>query len=333
MIRSLIVTSLLTAGVAARAVDVAYAPPIGGMSISIGGGSMAAPVTTWFAMPLTDQPQASGVSQGKISSVTSTSISAAGANWAAGALSTSAYPYAIRILSGTGEGATFDVTGNTIDTVTVAGRDPAQLGVSPGDVFQLIPVDTLNSLFGANTFLGGSSASEADIVTLSSTVQVSYYFNTALGRWVRSTGPAVDRGNTAIPLGSVVAVSRKSSGMSLRITGMVPLAHMNHLVANAGSTYMHTGFPTEVSIGSLAVQSRVVSWISAASAENADLLMLNSGGTWVSYFHNGSHWQRTTGPAVDRGGVMISSGTAIQLFKRGTASGFSPFTRQLPYAL
>jgi hypothetical protein len=236
-------------------------------------------------------------------------------------------------MSGAGEGATLGVTANTADTLTVSGRDLVQLGVAVGDVFQLVPVDTLNSLFGSGTFLGGATADAADVITLSSSVQLSYYYNTTLNRWVRTTGPTTDRGNTTIPLGSVVAVSRKSSAITFRILGDVPVTDLNILVANSGSTYTHTGFPTSATIGTLSIQSSIPGWVSATVADNADMLAVNSGGTWLNYFHNGTNWQRTTGPATNRDNIVVPAGTAIQLFKRGSTPGTSVFTRQVPFTL
>lgn len=333
MIRSLCIISLLMAGSVARAADTAYTPPMGGMTYSINGGTTVAPTTTWFAITLLDHPAASGAARGRVTAATSTSLTLTNAGWTNGALATPAYPYAVRLMTGSGEGASLGVSANTTDTLTLTGRDLMQLGVFEGDAFQLIPVDTLNTLFGSDTFLGGASAADADIITLGSTVQLSYYYNTTLSRWVRTTGPTSDRGNTPIPLDSVIGVTRKAAGFALRVIGRVPETKVNMLVANAGSTYTHTGYPQDISIGSLALQNRLPGWVSAATAADADMLAVNSGGTWLYYFHNGTNWQRTTGPATNRDSIVITAGTAIQLFKRGSASGSSNFTRQRPYTL
>lgn len=317
----------------AQAVDTAYAPPLGGMTFSIAGGTVLAPSTTWFAIPLQDRPAATGVARGQIAAVTANTITLTNPGWSAGALASGTYPYAVRLTSGTGEGAILAITQNTADTLTVTGRDLVQLGVSIGDSLQLIPIDTLNSLFGSDTFQGGANANDADIITLSSSIQLAYYYNTTLGRWVRTTGPTSDRGGTQISPESVVAVTRKSAAMDLRFLGQVPVCKLNMLVANAGSTYTHTGFPVDVTIGSLAIQNHLTGWVSSATAANADTLAVNSGGTWLYYFHNGSNWQRTTGPATNRDAITISAGTPILLFKIGNASGTSSFNRPMPYSL
>lgn len=315
------------------AADVAYTKPVGGMAVSVTAGTTVAPVTTRFTIPLLDSPAASGATVGKISSFTASTITVTGANWVSSALASTAFPYAVRLTSGSGEGATLTVTANTTDTLTVSGRDLTQLGVAAGDDFRLIPIDTLNTLFGANTFLGGASSDASDVVTLSSTVSLSYYYNTTLARWVRTTGPTTDRGNTPIPPDSVISVTRKSGQMTLYLVGAVPESKFNYLVANSGTTYTHTGFPVDVTIGALAIQNNVAGWSGAASAANADTLAVNSGGTWLTYFFNGTNWQRTTGPATNRDAIIIPAGTAVQLFKRGSTAGFSTFTRARPYTI
>lgn len=334
LMKKLIALSALTLVSTVFAADVAYSPPVGGMSVQINGGTLAVPVTTSFSVPLLDVPAAVGASVGRISSLTANSITITGAGWTAGALAMPAFPYAVRITSGAAEGVTLSVTANTADTLTVSGRDLTQLGIAvgaAGDSIQLLPVDTLNSLFGSNTFLGGPNPASADIITISTNSQLSYYYNTTSSRWVRTTGPTTDRGNTPIPIDSVVSVTRKGAALSLVFLGNVPMTKVNMLIANAGSTYTHTGFPQDVTLGDLNLQTQLAGWVSASTASQADVLSISSGGSWISYFHNGSYWQRTTGPTTNRNAIVIAAGTPIQLFKRGVAAGNSVFIRNRPF--
>lgn len=326
--------ALLSLALAATGIaSTSSTPPIGALGVRIAGGTIAAPFTTDFAVPLLDAPAATGLHRGRLTSVTSTSFGLSGAGWTANALAQTAFPYVVRVVNGSAEGATFSITGNTAETLTLSGRDPVALGVAVGDVIQLIPVDTLNSLFGSTTFLGGTSPSNADIITLSSSAQLSYYYNTTLGRWVRTTGPTTDRGSIPIPPDSVVSVTRRGPAFTLTFAGQVPVARVNYPVANAGSTYTHAGFPTDVTLGTLALQQRLTGWVSAASAASADFLGVPSGGIWLYYFHNGSYWQRTTGPATNRDAIVIGAGTPIQIFRRGTANGTTPLVRPVPFSL
>lgn len=330
---ALLLAGVVSAPFAFSAVT-AYAPPVGGMSFNIAGGSVAGPVTTSFSIPLLDAPQASGMTRGRIASLTATTVTVTGAGWTPSALANVAFPYALRMTSGSAAGYTFSITANTTDTLTISGGNPTQLGIvtgGSGDSFRLIPVDTLNSLFGSNTFLGGDSPASADTVILSNTSQLSYYYNTTLSRWVRTTGPTTDRGNTAIPLDTVISVVRKSGAFVLRFAGAIPMERFNLLVPNAGSKYTHTGFPMDVTLGALSMQTALQGWVSAPLAANADTLSVVSGASLLTYFHNGTNWQRTTGPATNRDAVVIPAGTAIMLFKRGAASGSALLLRNRPY--
>ena len=282
-----------------------------------------------------DTPLAIGAGVARISSLTSTTITATGAGWTDGALATAAFPYAFRITSGAAAGATFGISANTTDTLTTSGVDLTALGVLTGvsgDTFRLVPIDTLNTLFGSNTLLGGTSAAQADIVTLSSNSQSSYYYNTTLGRWVRTTGPTTDRGNILILLDSAITIARKSTALTLRFTGRVPDVRFSLEVPNAGTTYTHTGFPTDVTLGVLSLQTALPGWVSASSASNADILSVDIGAVSSAYFHNGTNWQRTTGPSTNRDSIIIAAGIPIIIFKRGSASGTSTLNRNLPYS-
>jgi len=333
MKKPLLLLTLLAAATAAQATDTAYTAPVGGMTVNIAAGTPSAPSTTTFAIPLLDEPAATGATRGAVSSFTASTITVSDAGWTSGALVLTGYPYAVRITSGSAAGLTLSVTSNTADTLTISGADLTTAGLAAGDKFRLIPVDTLNTFFGASTLLGGTTPDAADIVTLSSSSQSSFYYNTSLGRWVRTAGSTADRGNTPIPVDSAISITRKSSQMTLTLLGRVPESRAMIAVGNAGSTFTHTGFPTDVTLGSLAIQSKIPGWVSSVSPASADLLGVNSSGVWIYYFHNGTNWQRTSGSAANRDTISIPAGAAVKIFRVGVAGGTSYFTRDLPYSL
>ncbi|MDO8541531.1 MAG: hypothetical protein Q7S40_13915 [Opitutaceae bacterium] len=310
--------------------------PTGALRFTINAGSAIAPVTTSFAISLLDTPQAAGATVARINAMTATTLTVTGANWIAGALATPSFPYAIRIITGAAVGATFPIGANTTDTLTFFSVDLTTFGLvtgTAGDSMRIIPVDTLNSLFGATTFLGGTNPTEADMITLSSSgTQLSYYYHTTLSRWVRTTGPTTDRGNIPIPLDGAISVTRKSAAMTLTFVGRVPDMRFSVAVPNSGPTYTHTGFPVDVSLGVMSLQTALPGWLSASTPGTADTLSVSIGAGWLSYFHNGAFWQRTTGPATNRDAIVIVAGTPILIFKRGTAAGASYFNRALPYS-
>lgn len=311
--------------------------PTGALRFTINGGSVAAPVTTAFAITLLDTPSNTGATAARIAALTATTLTVTGANWAAGALGNPALPSAIQITTGAAAGTTLPISGNTADTLSFTGVDLTALGLvtgAAGDTLRVLPVDTLNTLFGGTTFLGGTTAAAADLITLSrSGTQLTYYYHTTLAHWVRTTGPADDRGNIPIPLSGAISVTRKSTALTLTFLGRVPDVRFSVPIANAGPTYTHTGFPVNVSLGALGLQNRVAGWVSAATAGAADTLSVSSGADWLTYFYNGAFWQRTTGPDTNRDAIVITAGTPILIFKRGAAAGTASFTRALPYSL
>ncbi len=325
--------ALLCFALSVFAQDEAVSPPVGGMTITIAAGSQISPFTTSFSLPLVDAPVAGGDMRGTITSLTSTTVTVSGAGWTSTGLAMPQFPYAIRITSGSAEGLTALISANTADTITFSGADMVALGVSAGDSYSIIPVDTLSTLFGSNTLLGGTTAADADIVTLSGTSQLSYYYNTSLSRWVRISGPTTDRGNTPIPPDSIVSVVRKSSQISLTLLGRVPDTDTMIAVSNTGSTYTHSGYPVDVTIGGLALQSRISGWVSSSSASTADLLGVNTGGSWLFYFHNGANWQRISGPATNRDSIVISAGSALRLYRATSGSGVTYLRRPIPYPI
>jgi hypothetical protein len=112
----------------------------------------------------------------------------------------------------------------------------------------------------------------------------------------------------------------------------VPATSFRTAVNNSSSTVLHTGFPTDTTLGSLALQTLLPGWRSALAAADADLLQFHNGTTWVSYFHNGSFWQPATGAAVNSDGLAIPAGALLNLQRAG-AAGTTDLVRALPYSL
>lgn len=327
------VSSLLLALVVAAEAATTHTPPQGGLLVPIAGGTALTPSTTAFAVPLHDLPAASGATSGVIASLTSTTLTVTNAGWISGALAAVQFPYAVQLTSGTAAGHLLTITANTATTLTLSGGDLVALGAVAGDTFRLLPVDTLNTLFGANTLLGGPNATSADNVILSTTGQAAYYYNTTLGRWVRTTGPTTDRGNTPVPIQGMISIVRRTNALTLAFTGTVPRERHRVTVPNSGSLYLHPGFPVDFTLGSLALQSALPGWVSSTSATTADTLSVVSGANRVSYYHNGTAWIRTTGPATNRNTTVIPAGTPIVVTRTGSAAGSSILTLNRPYPL
>lgn len=309
---------------ALSAETVAYTPPLGGMSFTVHGGTGTAPATTPLALPISDTPSAVGAKRARITAINASTVTSTSAGWTDSALANATFPYDVRLLQGTGTGARLAITANTTDTVTLSGRDLNTLGVnagSDGDIFELVPVDTLDSLFAADTFLGGAAAADADLLHLAQSTRSTFFYDTAASRWTDSAAPTGDAGISRLPPEGSVSVERKGEALTLRFVGAPAQSNVNVLVANSGPTYTHTGFPRSITLGDLALQTKLTGWVSHAAAEQADLVGIAAGASWVFYFHNGADWQRSVGATTTRDDVVIPAGQPIQIFRRGSASG------------
>ncbi|WP_221031687.1 hypothetical protein [Actomonas aquatica] len=325
--------AMAVAGALTATAEVAYTPPLGVEVLTIDGGTSAAPVTTPLALTLVDRPVAAGLQRGAITTVGATTLTVSGAGWTADALAVPAFPYDVLIIDGAGAGARLQVTANTADTLTVAGRDLATLGVSDGDHFQLLPVDTLDSLFGSDTFLGGESPEAADVIALGEQTRLSYYYNTTAGQWQLTTGATDDAGATRLPPNGMIAVVRKADAFTLTLAGAAPVTATNIPVADLGTTFTHTGFPLDVTLDGLALQTHLAGWASNSDVDQADLLAVATGASWVNYYHDGSQWVRAPGATTNRGAVVIPAGTPIRIIKRSGVTGSTPLVLPLPYSL
>lgn len=303
--------------------------PVGYMKIEAATGA-----TTPFGVPLDDtSAPAAGIRAGKIESFTANTISNASGGWTTN-LAAATAPWLVRITSGPSAGKTLDVTANTATSLTVSGADLTTLGLTAGtDTFELVPMDTLWSLFG-NTLQGGTSPSTADNVQVrSGTSWFAYYFDTNLGYWRRTLGPASNSNNLPIRPHSGVQLIRRGSPLTLTFAGRVLATPFRAPVNNATSTVIHAGFPTDTTLGGLAVQSLLPGWRSNPSVASSDQLAVHNGVTWVNYFHNGSFWQPASGAATDSGAVAIPAGALLTIQRPGTTSGTTDLVRSPPYSL
>lgn len=301
--------------------------PSGSLRVTLAAGTPAAPATTAFALLLTKKPTAAGAASGRITTLGATSLTLASAGWTAGSLSTAAAPHAIRITSGASAGRVLGIVTNTADTLTLGGPDLATLGLVPGDSFELVPLETLNSLFGSGTLTGGANPAAADIVHLGGQTRDSYYYNTTQRQWRKVSGRPVDAGSIVLYPDAPIFVARTGAAVTLNLTGRVPSTPFRADVANTGNTYTHTGFPTDVTLGALALQTRVPGWSSA------DKIYLRADNTWRSYSHNGTAWVAATGDTASQDALSLPAGSPLLIVRPGLNDGATTVIRALPYSL
>jgi uncharacterized protein (TIGR02597 family) len=307
--------------------------PVGYMKFDIAGGTPAAPTTTVFGIPLDDTsvPPA-GIRAGYIESFTANTLTNASGAWTANLANPTA-PWLVRITSGPAAGKLLDITANTATTLTVSGANLTTLGLTAGtDTFELVPMDTLGSLFGSTTLLGGTSASTADNVQVrTGNSWLPYFYDTNVGFWRRTIGLATNSNNIRLRPDTGVQIIRRGPATTLTFTGRVPSTAFRASINNATTTVIHSGFPTDTTLGALSIQTLVPGWRSSPTVTGADTVLLFNGGVWIGYFHNGSSWQTTSG--VNSDSVIIPAGALITIQRPGAAVGTTELTRARPYSL
>lgn len=303
--------------------------PVGYMNVAIAGGTPGAPRITPLGIPLdrTSVPPA-GIRAGRIESFTANTVTQSGGGWTAN-LAGPVSPWMLKITSGPAAGRTLDIVSNTATTLTLSGADLTMLGLVAGtDTFELVRMETLSSLFGSAALLGGTSASVADNVQVrSGATWLAYYFDTNLGYWRRTIGPATNSNNVLIRPQGGVQIVRRAAALTLTFTGRIPATPFHAPVNSASSTVIHSGFPTDTTLGALAVQTRLPGWT------GGDLVGLYNGTTWITYSFNGSFWQPAAGPVTNTDATAIPAGALITIQRAGAASGTTDLALGLPYSL
>ena len=354
----LIAFCLATAGLglsAGRAQTPGSELPTGYADIAVAAGSGTAKKTTLLSIPmLEDLPSnLAGSKTGRITGVTSNTITVANANWTAGALSTPATPYLLEITSGAATGHMLLVstaTANTTDTVTIDAGEVSRVGnlntlgitadASTGDTFRLWPADTLGSFFGTpetTGILGGSSSATADTITLvvggSAT---TYFYNTALtpSRWARvGLGGSTDQSNVAIPPYAGVQYARLgATALEFRVLGRMPVGSRKVAVKNSGTTLLSPYWPITQTLSSLGLQN-LPGWKTSSSSSEADTVVLTANGSASTYFHNGTNWRRVGLGGSNADSTAVPAGASVLVNKIGTAPGFTIYEHAAPYSL
>jgi uncharacterized protein (TIGR02597 family) len=323
-----VLASLAGFSSAAAATSIATVP-VGYLKVEAPTGA-----TTSFGVPLDDtSPPATGIRAGKIESFTANTIGNANGGWT-GNLGAPTAPWLVRITSGPSAGKTLEITANTATTLTVGGADLTTLGLTAGtDTFELVPMDTLWSLFG-NTLQGGVSAALADNVHVrSGTSWLAYFYDTNLGYWRRTIGPATNSNNVLIRPQSGVQLLRRGPTLTLTFAGRVLATPFRAPIVNGSTTVIHAGFPTDTTLGDLAVQTLLAGWRSGSNPSTTDTLALYNGSTWVNYVHNGTNWQPFAGPASNSDGVAIPAGALMNIQRLGLPAGTTDLVRPIPYSL
>jgi len=326
--------------------------PFGYVKINITAGTGTSKKTSLVSIPLLEEAAITGKATGRITGVTTTTISASGAGWTAGQLSTAATPHLIEITSGAAKGRMLLISttaANTSDTVTIAAEEATRVGdltnlgitagAQDGDTYRIRPVDTLSSFFGtpeSTLVQGGTSANNADTITIvSNGSSQNYFYNTAASppRWSRVALGSPDASHTPIPPYAGVQYARiANTPLEFIVTGKVPSGKREVSIKNSGTTVLAPFWPVNQTLAQLAIQN-TPNWGSGASAGTADTLALSSGGSVTTFFFDGTNWKRVALGSPLANTNVVPVGASILINKKGNAAGFASYQHTAPYNL
>jgi len=323
--------------------------PVGYLTQTIPAGQ-----TRSFSVPFDSDVSSLASSVGKLTAVGTDYFESSTATWTAGAFSTDAAPYFVRLTSGAHTGRSFRVaTGsgkaNTATRIHVIddGLGLAALNLAigaDGTRFEIVPGDTLATFFGTTTPIdtlvlqGAADPLQADLVQVwGGAAWLNFYYNTAWQRWARDTDLLSDPSRNHFLLRSdrgLMLTRRGATPLELVVAGRVLHTPQRafHTRADNALTFLATMQAADVTLGALALQSntRSLNWQGAADPASADILLVWSGTTWFSFYYNTTAGQwRHIGDPDNRDTFLIKAGTPVFVQRRG--SGSSPDDKTITF--
>jgi hypothetical protein len=295
-------------------------------------------LTALSAPLLAEASLTTGSATGKISSLTSTTITCDAAGWTAGNLSVAAAPKILRVTSGAAEGRTFllsTVVANTATTVTLATTETTSLttlGIvtgANGDTFKVLECDTLSSFFGdPSGIVKNNNPDFADnVLLLINGAWVTHYHNTV--RWTKKGLGSLEATNQAIKPESAILFSRIGTGaLSLSVTGSVPMSKRTDIVKKSGLTFVGSNWPVDVSLANSGIKD-IPGWVANSDLISADQVLLLVSGAWTTFWFDGTNWRKKGlgSPISDTQLIVAGAGVLISKTVPAALDGLLTQTR------
>lgn len=316
--------------------------PVGIMSYTIPAANGATPTNVALSLPLHD----TAVYVGAITDVGANTLTNSAAPWTDSAFANPSSPFFVRIRSGAQAGRVLLVTANSSSQLTVDTRTPpldlnaAGKAVAAGDTIEIVPADTLGSLFGTTQpIFQPGDISTGDIVRVWNDASQTWqaYYNTG-AQWQRfPTGtPAND--TVIYPDRALFITRRGGTDVTFTLTGEVPSTAQKTQVGSLApgsqsNTLTGNLFPVDTTLKDSGIAS-MPGW-QAGDINNGDIVRIwnVAAQTWQVYYYTGVEWQRyPTGASADT--TVIPAGSAVFLTRRASPTADnSVWNIPLPYSL
>lgn len=265
--------------------------PVGRITCTFTGGRDNA-----FSVPLLlPIGEIVGHPAGFISSVGASTLDDATAGWAPGALSQGHAPYLLRITRGAAAGRVFPVStepagANTASRLTLVthGADLTQLGIVPGvDTYELVPADTLASLFPAGALQSGTTSTADLLRAWTGTAWTAFRHDGT--QWVSQTGEPAD--DLVVPPDRGWMLARRGATLQHVMLGTVPSVAASVDIVRPGMNFVSL-LPLRRRFADAGLE-KLPGWTSNPSnPTSGDHVRLWSGTAWLNYYYDGSRWLR-----------------------------------------
>ncbi len=334
--------SIVTLGIAGAGFGQYATDPVGVVSLSIAPSPNGTTrVLTALSAPLLSEASlATGTTTGKIGSLTSNTITCDEAGWTGGNLSLAATPRILRMTSGVAEGRTFllsTTVANTATTVTLATTETTNLttlGIvsgANGDTFRILECDTLSSFFGdpAGIVRNANPDLADNVLILIGGAWVTYFHNTV--RWTRRGFGSPDATNQPVKPEAAILFNRiGTTALALSVTGNVPMNKRADVVQRSGLTFVGSNWPVDVTLANSGIRN-LPGWTVNANVNAADQVLLLIGGTWTTFWHDGTNWRRRGFGSPISDGQLVTAGAGALISKTVAATSDGLLTVNRPY--
>lgn len=301
--------------------------PVGFNTITVNSGRLAA-----LSFPFDNITAFAGA----VGSRTSSTITTTGIG--AGSYATTAAPFVVRFVTGASTGRQFKVTAQSTDTLTLQtnGVD-LTTATANGDSFEILPIHTLASFFGATAdpnkpaIIRNADSNLADNVLVRGSFGYLTYYNDG-SKWLLVSGGSTPQNDVALPSDQGFLFQRRTgSNITITVLGTVPHTNLKTDLPANKTTIFPNRFPVDTTLTGLGLHTNP-NWIKNDDATLADNLLIRGTFGWNTYYVNAAgQWRLSGGGATDQGATAVPLGISMLAVRR--AGSLVTLDQPLPYTL
>jgi hypothetical protein len=260
----------------------------------------------------------------------------------AGSLATRSYW--LRFITGNQAGRHCLITNRSGATLTVDTTDASPTSVSllapnwtvaTGDIIEIAPADTLESLLEPQIQKADTDATADAIGFHNGVTWNNYWFNSASGKWTPAADAPARSASSPLPIDRAWSLTRPAASPAgkLFFTGTVPEQRaLTRHTGNSLPEITFNRFPVPLQLANLTCGSSA-EWAKSNTVNAADRIGLRTGSSWETYWQTADGLWRNILNANDQGTTTLEFARGFLLLKQAPPA--SPdkifLTQELPY--